>query len=329
MPIQYETNPTQSHSGFVAVGHHGLRLSSRDGSKWTHLQTGKEGEIYRAVAYGQRRFVAVGSYGGAHIFAATTNGETWDTSTQDARYVNYLRGVGFGKDEFLGLGGDPGAVGDSRPFVMTTADGKIWSEAFPVVVTQSLLPNPDNPLPNVKPVPSSKNMLRRFAYGNELFVAVGDRGRRSVSKDAKAWTDVPHVKPIDTLIDVAYGNGVFVGVGLHGLRTSTPDGVKWTEKLIGEEGEHINTVVWTGDRFVAVGQGATYSSADGQQWERTPNTNAPLITVFGTGVFLGSHWRGRILRSLDAITWEEVFQAEHHVEAIAFGEFTTSDLHQP
>lgn len=329
MPIQHETNSTQSHSGFVAVGHHGLRLSSRDGSKWTHLQTGKEGEIYRAVAYGQRRFVAVGSYGGANIFAATTNGETWDTSTQDARYVNYLRGVGFGKDEFLGLGGDPGAVGDSRPFVMTTADGKIWSEAFPVVVTQSLLPNPDNPLPNIKPVPSSKNMLRRFAYGNELFVAVGDRGRRSVSKDAKAWTDVPHVKPIDTLIDVAYGNGVFVGVGLHGLRTSTPDGVKWTEKLIGEEGEHINTVVWTGDRFVAVGQGATYSSADGQQWERTPNTNAPLITVFGTGVFLGSHWRGRILRSLDAITWEEVFQAEHHVEAIAFGEFATSDLHQP
>ena len=135
---------------------------------------------------------------------------------------------------------------------------------------------------------------------------------------------MPNLKPVDTLIDVAFGNGVFVGVGLHGVRTSTRDGVTWSDRLLGEEGEHINNVVWTGDRFVAVGQGATYFSADGLKWERTPNTNAPLIAVFGAGVFLGSHCRGRILRSLDAIAWEDVFQAEHHVEAIAFGQVATS-----
>ena len=313
------TDIENMQSRFVAVEHHGLRLSSRDGSQWTHVQTGKEGEIYRAVAFGNGRFVAVGSYGGANIFASTADGESRDTSTQDARYVNYLRGIGFGKDEFLGLGGDPGAVGDSRPFVMTTIDGKSWSESTPVVVTQALLPASGEGPPNDKPLASSKNMLRRFAYGNERFVAVGDRGRRSVSLDATTWTDVPNVKAVDTLIDVAFGNGVFVGVGLHGLRTSTRDGVTWSDKLLGEEGEHINTVVWTGDRFVAVGQGATYLSADGLKWERTPNTSASLIAVFGEGVFLGSNWRGRILRSLDAIAWEDVFQAEHHVEAIAFG----------
>lgn len=320
MPIHNQT----MQSRFVAVGHHGLRLSSSDGLQWAHVQIGKEGEIYRAVAFGNGRFVAVGSYGGSNIFASTADGEMWATSTQDARYVNYLRGVGFGKDEFLGLGGDPGAVGDSRPFVMTTADGKSWSEVTPVVVTQSLLPNSAAPSPDAKPLPSSKNMLRRFAYGSELFVAVGDRGRRSVSKNAKDWTDVPNVKAADTLIDVAFGNGVFVGVGLHGLRTSTRDGVTWTDKLLGEEGEHINTVVWTGNRFVAVGQGATYISSDGLKWERVPNTNAPLITVFGQGVFLGSNWRGRILRSADAINWEDVFQTEHHVEAIAFGQIAAS-----
>ncbi len=46
-------------------------------------------------------------------------------------------------------------------------------------------------------------MLRRVAFGNELFVAVGDRGRRSVSKDGREWTDTPNIKAIDTLIDVA------------------------------------------------------------------------------------------------------------------------------
>jgi hypothetical protein len=313
-----------SSSLFVAVGHRGLRMSSLDGTEWSHVQTGKDGEIYRAVAFGNGRFAAVGSYGGANIFASTADGVTWETGMKDARYVTYVRGVGFGKDEFFGLGGDPGAVGDSRPFFVTSVAGKEWSEPVPVVVTQSLLPVSAAAPANVnqandKPPASSRNLLRRFAYGNGRYVAVGDRGRRSVSLDTKEWTDVPNVKAIDTLIDVAFGNGVFVGVGLHGLRMSTTDGIDWSGKQMGEEGEHINSVIWTGDRFVAVGQGATYISADGRKWERLLNTNAPLIAVFGAGRYIGSHWRGRILQSADAVAWKEVFQAEYHVEAMAFG----------
>jgi len=291
--------PDTKTSRFVAVGHRGLRMVSQDGRTWTDAQTGKEGEVYRAVSFGNGRFAAVGSFGGANITASTTDGATWQTGTRDARYVNYLRGLGFGKGQFLGLGGDPGAVGDSKPFVMTSEDGQTWSELTPI---------------------AGKNMLRRVCYGNDRYVAVGDRGRRAASTDGKQWTDAPDVKAIDTLIDVAYGNGVFVGVGLHGLRMRSDDGVKWSERLPGEEGEHINSVLWTGDRFVAVGQGATYLSADGKAWERHANSNAPLIAVFGQKQFLGSNWRGRILQSSDAITWKDVFQCEHHVEAVAFGE---------
>jgi photosystem II stability/assembly factor-like uncharacterized protein len=269
-----------------------------DGVAWTNLQTGKEGEVYRAVCFGNGHFAAVGSYGGSNIFASTTDGQKWDTSTKDARYVTYLRGLGFGKQMLLGLGGDPGAVGDSRPFIMTSDDGKTWGEAVSI---------------------AGKNLLRRVCYGNDRFVAVGDRGRRASSKDAKEWIDTPDVKAIDTLIDVTFGNGIFVGVGLHGLRMSSEDGIKWSERLAGEEGEHINSVIWTGDKFVAVGQGATYFSPDGRKWERTPNLNAPLIAVAGDGVFVGSNWKGRLLRSPDAVKWDDVFQAEQHVEALAFG----------
>lgn len=295
-----DTNPESSKSSglFVAVGHRGLRMISSDGIEWTHPQTGKEGETYRAVAFGNGHFAAVGSYGGANILASTVDGRIWETSTRDAKYVSYLRGLGFGQEMLLGLGGDPGSVGDSKPFVMTSADGKTWSD--PVSI-------------------AGKNMLRRVCYGNDRFVAVGDRGRRATSKNAKEWTDTPDVKAIDTLIDVTFGNGVFVGVGLHGLRMSSEDGVNWTERLIGEEGEHINSVVWSGQRFVAVGQGATYFSPDGQKWERLPNKNAPQIAVFGQGFFVGVSWRGRIHRSTDAIEWNDVVKAEHHLESITFG----------
>ncbi|QDU28244.1 hypothetical protein ETAA8_33440 [Anatilimnocola aggregata] len=283
---------------FVAVGHRGLRMTSTDGKTWSNAQTGKEGEVYRAVSFGNGRFAAVGTFGGANIYASTADGTTWQTGTRDAKYVSYLRGLGFGQDKFLGLGGDPGSVGDSKPFVMTSADGQTWSDVTPI---------------------AGRNMLRRVCYGNERFVAVGDRGRRAASKDGKEWIDTEKVKAIDTLIDVTFGNGLFVGVGLHGLRMSSADGVTWSERLTGEEGEHINSVLWTGERFVAVGQGATYHSTDGLKWDRQPNTNAPLIAVFGEKQFVGSNWRGRLLHSTDAITWTDVFQAEHHVEALAFG----------
>ena len=289
-------NPTTPR--FVAVGQNGLRLASEDGIAWKDLQVGKEGETYRAVAQGDGRFVAVGSYGGDNIFAASTDGAAWQTAKKDARYSAYLRAVGFALGEFLALGGDPGAVGDSKPFAMTSKDGGAWSENVSI---------------------AGKEMLRRFAFGDGQYVAVGDRGRRAASEDGRTWKDAPAVRAIDTLIDVAFGAGVFVGVGLHGLRMRTADGLAWTDRQLGEEGEHLNSIVWAGDRFVAVGQGATYTSADGASWTRTPNRDAPPTVAYGRGVFVGSAWKGRLLRSTDGVDWQPAFKADHHVEAIAFG----------
>jgi len=285
---------------FVAVGHHGLRLASEDGVVWKDIQVGKEGETYRAVAHGNGRFVAVGSYGGSNLFAASPDGVTWQTAQKDAQYSAYLRAVGFARGEFLALGGDPGAVGDSKPFGMTTADGVSWGANLPF---------------------AGKELLRRFAFGAGRYVAVGDRGRRSASTDGRDWKDAPGVKAIDTLIDVAFGAGpgVFVGVGLHGLRMRTVDGLAWTDRQLGEEGEHLNSVLWAGDRFVAVGQGATYTSRDGAAWSRAPNRDAPLTVAHGRGVFVGAAWKGRLLRSADGVAWEPAFKADHHVEALAFG----------
>ena len=123
-----------------------------------------------------------------------------------------------------------------------------------------------------------------MAFGNGLFVGVGDRGRRACSPDGLDWDDVPDVKPIDTLVDVAFGNGVFVGVGLHGLRmVDRATALTWSEPVRGAEGEHLNSVVWADDRFVAVGPGATYISPDGLTWERRPNADAPVTFCYGRG----------------------------------------------
>ncbi|HTU23510.1 MAG TPA: hypothetical protein VMG10_36070 [Gemmataceae bacterium] len=291
------TASTPAKGLFVAVGHHGLRMTSRDGADWKHLQLGKQGEVYRAVRFGNERFVAVGTYGGSNIFAASTDGAKWKTALRDGKYVKYVRGLGFGDSRFVGVGGDPGSVGNAQPFVVTSKDGLQWTDYTSI---------------------SGKKILRRLAFGDGRFVGVGDLGRRAASRDGLKWEDAPGVRAIDTLIDVAFGKGVFVGVGLHGLRMTSSDGLKWTHRQLGEEGEHLNAVVWTGERFVAVGAGATYLSDDGSSWRREANQDAPQAVGYGGGVFVGATWKGRLLRSTDAIRWEQVYRGEHHVEAFAW-----------
>jgi hypothetical protein len=283
---------------FVAVGLDGLRIASKDGKTWADAQTGREGESYRAVAFGGGLCVAVGGFGGDNILAATSDGKTWKTGKHEAKYVKYMRGLCFGDGQFMALGGDPGCVGCSNPFVMFSNDGLTWDG------------------PHAVP---GKHMLRRAAWGAGRFVAVGDRGRRAASKDGKEWTDAPETKAIDTLVDVAFGNGVFVGVGLHGLRMRSEDGLKWTARQTGEEGEHLNSVVFAGGKFVAVGAGATHTSPDGEKWERHTNENAPQIAAFGGGVFVGAAWKGRLFASSDGVKWSETYKAPRHVLAVAFG----------
>ncbi len=283
---------------FVAVGHNGLRISSGDGLTWGKAQTGKEGQFYRAAAFGNDRFVTVGTYGGDNLMAASIDGAQWEIGKRDGKYRDYFRGLAFGDGRFIALGGDPGSVGAAKPFIATSKDGVQWEENAPI---------------------EGKFMLRRLAFGNGTWVGVGDRGRISASPDAKTWKDAEGTKAIDTLVDIAFGNGVFVGVGLHGLRRASADGLTWSDPLRGPEGEHLNSVVFTGQQFVTVGAGATYFSPDGKEWQRTPNHDAPTTAVFGGGVFLGAAWKGRLLRSTDAVEWREAHKCEHHVEAVAFG----------
>ena len=302
---------------FVAVGQQGQRIVSTDGATWKDAQLGKEGEVYRAVAYGNGRYVAVGTFGGNNIFAVTTDGVTWQTGTKDGKYRDFIRGLGFGHGGFLGIGGDPGTVGGSNPFVCTSDDGIKWGDYTPI---------------------GGKNILRRLAWGKGpdgegLFVGVGDRGRRAASKDGLHWDDAPGVKAIDTLVDVGFGTpgGVkdgaggkdgkclFVGVGLNGLRMSTTDGLKWGGRVVGDEGEHLNSILWAGDRFVAVGMGATYFSPDGEKWDRRDNKDAPLAVAYGKGLFVGTNWKGRILLSDDAVAWKQVHKSDYHFEAVTFG----------
>jgi hypothetical protein len=280
---------------FVAAGYQGQRIVSTNGRDWTDHQVGKEGEIYRTIAFGKGRAVTLGSFGGGNIYTSTADGKTWEPrGFKDGKFTRFVRGACFGDGQFLAVGADPA-------FALASADGLQWGEYQTLAVEKQF------------------QVLRRVAYGNGRYAAIGDLGRRSVSKDGVQWTDVPKPDAAQTVIDLAFGAGVFVGVGLDGLCMTSEDGLVWTRRYSGEEGEHLNSVLWTGERFVAVGQGATYFSPDGKAWERRPNRNAPLAAAYGAGGFVGTHWKGRIFYSEDALVWTPVFKSEYHFEVVAYG----------
>lgn len=192
------------------------------------------------------------------------------------------------------------------PGVLHSKDGKDWAERSPI-------------LDDAKVIRRDAHM-RRIAFGNGLAVIAGDYGARLARKEGAAMFDaVLQASAQDTLIDLAFGNGRFVGGGLHGLRMRSTDGLQWTDRTVGEEGEHINTMIFDGEQFVGIGQGATYTSPDGKTWQRMPNENAPTVATFGYGVYVGSLWPGKLLRSTDGIHWKPVFELPHHILGLGHG----------
>ena len=288
---------------FIAAGENGLRAFSRDGIEWTHQQLDRDGVLLHHACIVNGRCVVFGKFGGDSIGWSTADGATWDAFKLNAQaYVGSFGPVFSAAGKFHIIAEDSSPV----PGEITSADGKAWTPRKPITADRKGMRNDAS--------------LRRIAQGNGRVVIVGDYGARLVRKDDAALFEIAQgTLAADTLIDIAFGNGVFVGGGMHGLCMRSEDGLTWTDRATGEEGEHINAMIWDGRQFVGIGQGGTYLSKDGKAWRREPNENAPTTAAFGAGIFIGSLWPGKLLRSTDGIHWKQVHEFPHHILALAHG----------
>lgn len=289
---------------FFAGGENGLRAFSQDGVNWTHQQNDREGTILDRVAFANGHCVTAGRYGGERLCFSTKDGVTWERITLPGRrYVSRVEVLYVEKDRFQMILNSDGNI----PQLYQSKDGLKWDKPIPLLDDPKVLRRDAH--------------MRGVAIGEDgTLVAYGDYGARLYRKaNQDKWTALKDVKAIDTLIDLEYGNGVFVGSGLHALRMSSQDGIEWTERIVGEEGEHLNAMIWDGQQFVGVGQGATYFSNDGQSWKRVVNENAPTAAIYGNGLFIGVLWPGRILTSKDGVKWTEVHKFPNHILSLGFG----------
>lgn len=177
----------------------------------------------------------------------------------------------------------------------------------------------------VKPS-NTTSSLNAVAFGNGLFVAVGDNGTILTSPDGQVWT--PRASgTTDRLPAIAFGNGRFVATRANRSMpaiTST-DGLNWsTVALTGAGGTPANTgafeaIAFGGGRFMAVGSVYSNSSelmasSDGTSFQTINPARYPApfpldvglkSLIYFRGAFYGEDGYSRYMASSDGISWKQ------------------------
>ena len=113
--------------------------------------------------------------------------------------------------------------------------------------------------------PENTSMMD-IAYGNGIYVAVGDTGTIIVSHDLENWTRIDSGTK-NKLVGVTFGRNLFVITGENGVILTSKDGFNWTSQTSPTNSYLIRSRYGNGI-FVAVGYNSTIlSSLNGDEWQ--------------------------------------------------------------
>jgi hypothetical protein len=222
-----------------------LSLSSDNGKTWGSLVANgfSATDTFYGIAYGNGVFVAVGSDAGltAHKIITSAN---WNTLITNS-FSGAISGVWYLNGKFF-------ATDVNSNIRISSDNGQTWV-------------NPSTPL----------TITRNIAYGNGVYVAVGDDGTSTTgyiktSTDGINWSALKtHPFPAG-IWGVAYGQGIFVAVGSGGkIARSLDNGNTWGSLITNPWGvDDIYSVAYIPGLFVAAsGTGKVARSLDmGLTW---------------------------------------------------------------
>ena len=146
--------------------------------------------------------------------------------------------------------------------------------------------------------------IKKIVFINGVFYLGDANGNFRYSTDGTNWTLVGIPGINDAITDIAYGAGRYVlsGRSITGVFTST-DGVNWSNNSSGLN-SIVNTIKYSGGRFVAVGFNGAYTSTDGLNWTNSfPGTSSILNDVdFGSSKWTIVGNSGTVVTSADAVS---------------------------
>ncbi|MBI3867987.1 MAG: immunoglobulin domain-containing protein [Verrucomicrobia bacterium] len=261
---------------FVAVGENGTALYSVDGARWLQGSRGPSRDLDGMSLRGD--FVIVAGKGGTIL-----------TSADGAAFTQRFTGI---TNDLHGVDSSEGlsvAVGEPET-IITSPDGAQW--------TVRRIGGPAS---------SSLKSVRR---GKGLWVAVGTQGTILTSPEGVLWTQQPSPTAND-LNEIAFGNGLFVAVGdnlpPNGTLITSVDGKSWTRRNQ-YIGKNLRSVTYVNRLFVATANdGVILVSTNGLDWQArfTGQLNNLRSVTYAAGLWVATGNEGIVLSSSDAITWVE------------------------
>ncbi|MEY2689438.1 MAG: hypothetical protein RL375_3637 [Pseudomonadota bacterium] len=202
--------------------------SSADGVTWTaatNLPVSVIGRRIDALAFGNGKFTAIVSGGGADVIQST-DGITWTTDARTV-FANEAIALAYGNGIFVAYGLS----------VQISTDGVIWTK--PVLGT---------------------TMPNRMKFVNGQFMALLPAGQISTSTDGITWS-TRSTGSTRALNDIDYGNGLYAIAGAFNAQTVTgtllvsTDGQTWTPNDLGAVApvQHLNGMAFGNGKFLSAG----------------------------------------------------------------------------
>lgn len=148
--------------------------------------------------------------------------------------------------------------------------------------------------------------IKSIAYGNGVWVAVGDSGQIRTSTDTVTWATRTSNFGTTNINHVAYNN-IWVAVGNTGQLQTSTDATTWNTQTSNFGTTNINRVAYGNSIWVAVGDsGQLRTSTDATTWNtQTSNFGTTNIrsVAYNNGVWVAVGDSGQIRTSINAIDW--------------------------
>lgn len=309
-------------AGHVLAHDYAWTFKTVDGAGYNWIESADTvSHLMNDVIWHGGRYVMVGStdnYPGVGRVFTSVDGDHWDAET--IPIDDWLYGIGYFKDRFLvvGLGGT----------VLSSRSGNDWEQvttnsALPLfdiasspttcvaVSMGSVLVSDDGEGWTEVNVPFS-GRLYSIGWVDDRFIATTAGDSMScflISETGREWDKITVERPGSGRTEfygIAASDDLIVAVGPNENVLTSQDGINWVERdpgIPGSESVFLRSVMWDGQRFVAVGGshlawgGFTVISSDGVNWKQQnyvmdPGGEFTSIAWSGTRYVLSSSSMG-------------------------------------
>jgi hypothetical protein len=233
------------NGSFLAVGD-GL-MRSADGVNWDSLDSRMEHGLV-GVTWGSNEFVAVGS----GVIERVSPAEGWTVRTSAA--PAYLTRVLYTGKTYLALSDSGGILNFDSGLAEAGSPDRMYGAARSgdrcvAVGYNGVIKTSVDGVDWARATVDAKS-LNGVAWGNGVFVAVGDLGKVFISPDGLAWRGYESGTSRN-LRAVTFADGVFVAAGAYGAMAASTDGTHWMW-MDSRTSFNLQDVAFGGGRFMAV-----------------------------------------------------------------------------